>query len=73
MLGILWVPLGFKITVLPRRILFGASLGIFADEDRRTDATIIVIGFGHPDGLAACVANAVVLHDSTSHTQIRSC
>jgi hypothetical protein len=67
------VPFGFKTAVLPRGILFCALSGIFADENRGIDAAIIAIGFGDPDGLAACVANAVILHGPPPHNQIRSC
>src|SRR6185312_11013231 len=72
MLRIVCLPLGFTIVVLPRSILFCALLSILADEDRGIYSAIIAIGFRHPDGLAACGANAVVLH-GPPHTQIRSC
>ena len=71
-LRIFWVPFGFKVAVLPRGILFCTLFRIFADKDRGTHSTVITIGFRYPDGLAACIANAVVLHAPPPHIRLEA-
>lgn len=56
------MPFGFKTAVFPRSIILCALPGIFAHENRGIHVTIITVRFRHPDGLAPCVANAVILH-----------